>query len=80
VDFVIQPGLYFCSSQWKGSWLEPFVPFLRNVVYRKQIDAEKKRFDDYLWRLQDVVRTYFKLVTYMPEREGFEVYQKAGEA
>ncbi len=68
------------NNKWKTH------PFLKNIhkLYWKRIfkrDFEKQKKDLYheVYRLQEAIKTYLKIQTYLPEAEGQEFWQKRDE-
>jgi hypothetical protein len=72
VEVFITPRLYLLSEKWEKAGFGWLKPFLTNVLYKKMISKEKDEFENMTLRLQEAVKTYFKLPTYLPSREGRE--------
>lgn len=78
LEIFVTPYCYITSSKWdKNPLLKAFKPVLRNVVYRKMVDKEKKLYERKLWEAQEAVKTYLKLETYLPEHKEAAFYPKA---
>ena len=77
-EIFLTPTLFLNTSKWKENPVTKFMaPVLENVVYRKLIEEEKKIFENIVWRMQEAIKTYFKLETYLPERQSHEFHPKA---
>lgn len=77
VEVFVAPALYLRTSDWKKNFLlELFTPALRWVIYRDRIEKDKKEFEQVVWECQEAIKTYLKLETYLPERQGHEFHAK----
>lgn len=77
VEVFINPRLYLLSEKWEKAGFGWLSSFLENVWYKATISKEKKQFENMTFRLQEAIKTYFKLPTYQPSREGHEWESKA---
>jgi hypothetical protein len=66
------------TAKWENNALmKSFKDVLIKTIYRKAIDREEEQFEKVVWECEEMVKTYFKMPTYLPERQGNEFYQKA---
>jgi hypothetical protein len=77
VEVFIIPRFFLLKEKWENAGLGIFSDFLQKVWYKNMISKEKKQFENMTLRLQEAIKTYFKLPTYLPTREGHEWEPKA---
>jgi hypothetical protein len=77
-EIFITPSLFMTTGRWKKNpILAQLKPMLYETVYRKMRNKEKDLFENKMWQLQESVKTYFKLGTYLPERQNQEFHPKS---
>ena len=77
IEVVVTSNLFLRISEWKKNPITEYLaPVLEKFVYRKLISTEKRLFETKVWELQESIKTYFKMPTYLPERQLHEFHQK----
>ncbi len=69
-----------CVADYRREWTKsPFMKKLKKIFYKRIIkrdfEMHKKELYREAYRLQEAVKTYFKLSTYLPEIEGQKFYE-----
>lgn len=68
-----------CVADWQREWEKsPIMARLKKIFFKriikKQFEMHKKQLYREAYRLQEAVKTYFKISTYLPEIEGQKFY------
>ncbi|MBN2112089.1 hypothetical protein JW707_03235 [Candidatus Woesearchaeota archaeon] len=68
-----------CVADYSRSWKGPIMGKLRQIFFKRIIkrdfEMHKKELYREAYRLQEAIKTYFKLSTYLPEIEGQKFYE-----
>lgn len=70
-----------CVSDWQGTWqkhwfLKNFYTIFWKRIFKAEFEAHKNELYREAYRLQEAMKTYFKLKTYLPEPELHRFYRK----
>jgi len=78
-----EPEIRFTSNvimDWQGKWAKNW--FLKHVheafrkrIFWKELDTHKRELYRETYRFQEMLKTYLKLSTYLPEPEGEQFYR-----
>lgn len=65
------------SKEWEdNAWLKPFKKIYLGRIAKSKKEELKRQLYNETYRLQDVIKTYFKLESFLPEKEGEAFWSK----
>ena len=67
-------------TDWQGRWdshwlLKHFHEPFKRRIFKRELDMHRRQLYREAFRLQEAIKTYFKLRTYLPEPEGQQFYK-----